>query len=208
MRRLAARATVIAVAMACMGAVGETIDVAAGETLEFDLLECQATNVEGTVVTLGEGATLKLVESTPSTTAGFAAYAMSGGGPATADWPKLSDSDPLAKFAWDRFIGVRTNLYWDVTYANASPRYVEMNSAKWYIAVAGTYSFFMRVDDFGYLSIDDVPVLSSTAACWTLSTNGVELAAGWHDVKIIMGNSGGLFGPVGGNAPASSRSKA
>ena len=51
---------------------GETIDVAAGETLEFDLLECQVTNVEGTVVTLGEGATLKLVESTPSTTAGAA----------------------------------------------------------------------------------------------------------------------------------------
>ena len=51
---------------------GETITVADGETLELDLRECQVTNVEGTVVSLGEGATLKLVESTPSSTAGFA----------------------------------------------------------------------------------------------------------------------------------------
>ena len=207
MRRLAAQATAIAVAMACMGAGGETINVAAGETLELDLRECQVTNVSGSVVTRGAGATLKLVESTPSSsTAGFAAYAMSGGGPLTSDWPKLSDPDPLAKFAWNCYLGVRTNLHWDVTYANVSPRYVELNSAKWHVAEAGTYSFFMRMDDFGYLSIDGVPVLSSTAACQTLSTNGVELAAGWHDVLIIVGNgiNPGPMGPVGGsaNAPA------
>ena len=203
MKKWKARA-VAAVAMACLSSVGETIDVAAGETLEFDLLECQVTNVEGTVVTLGEGATLKLVESTPSTTAGFAAYAMSGGGPATADWPKLSDPDPLAKFAWDRFLGVRTNLHWDVAYSSVPASYAELSSAKWYVAEAGTYSFFMRMDDFGYLSIDGVPVLSSTAACQTLSTNGVELAAGWHDVLIIFGNgiNIGPIGPVGGSAHA------
>ena len=80
MRRLAARATVAAVAMACMGATGGTIDVAAGETLELDLRECQVTNAADSVITLGAGATLKLVESTPSSTAGFAVYAMSGGG--------------------------------------------------------------------------------------------------------------------------------
>ena len=168
---------------------GETINVAAGETLELDLRECQVTNAADSVITLGAGATLKLVESTPSSTAGFAVYAMSGGGLATADWPKLSDPDPLAK-----------------TYANVPPRYDELRSAKWYIPEAGTYSFFMRVDDFGYLSIDGVPVLSSTASCQTLSTSGVELAAGWHDVMIIFGNgiNPGPMGPNGGsgNAPA------
>jgi len=185
---------------------GETITVAAGETLELDLRESQVTNAADSVITLGAGATLKLVESTPSSTAGFAVYAMSGGGLATADWPKLSDPDPLAKFAWDCYLGVRTNLHWDVTYANVPPRYDELRSAKWYVAEAGTYSFFMRVDDFGYLSIDGVPVLSSTAACQTLSTSGVELAAGWHDVMIIFGNgiNPGPMGPNGGsgNAPA------
>ena len=192
--------------MACLGAAGETITVAAGETLELDLRECQVTNASDSVITLGAGATLKLVESTPSTTAGFAVYAMSGNGPLTADWPKLSDPDPLAKFAWDSYLGVRTNLHWDVTYANVSSRYDELCSAKWYIPEAGTYSFFMRVDDFGYLSIDGVPVLSSTASCQTLSTSGVELAAGWHDVLIIFGNgiNPGPMGPNGGsgNAPA------
>lgn len=185
---------------------GETITVAAGETLELDLRECQVTNAADSVITLGAGATLKLVESTPSSTAGFAVYAMSGNGPLTADWPKLSDPDPLAKFAWDCYLGVRTNLHWDVTYANVSSRYDELRSAKWYIPEAGTYSFFMRVDDFGYLSIDGVPVLSSTASCQTLSTSGVELAAGWHDVMIIFGNgiNPGPMGPNGGsgNAPA------
>ena len=68
MRRLAAQATAIAVAMACMGAGGETITVAAGETLELDLRETHVTNVAGSVITLGAGATLKLVESTPSST--------------------------------------------------------------------------------------------------------------------------------------------
>ena len=176
---------------------GETITVAAGETLELDLRECQVTNAADSVITLGAGATLKLVESTPSSTAGFAVYAMSGNGPLTADWPKL---------AWDCYLGVRTNLHWDVTYANVPPRYDELRSAKWYIPEAGTYSFFMRVDDFGYLSIDGVPVLSSTASCQTLSTSGVELAAGWHDVQIIFGNgiNPGPMGPNGGsgNAPA------
>ncbi len=185
---------------------GGTINVAAGETLELDLRESQVTNAADSVITLGAGATLKLVESTPSSTAGFAVYAMSGGGLATADWPKLSDPDPLAKFAWDCYLGVRTNLHWDVTYANVPPRYDELRSAKWYIPEAGTYSFFMRVDDFGYLSIDGVPVLSSTASCQTLSTSGVELAAGWHDVMIIFGNgiNPGPMGPNGGsgNAPA------
>ena len=185
---------------------GETINVAAGETLELDLRECQVTNAADSVITLGAGATLKLVESTPSTTAGFAVYAMSGNGPLTADWPKLSDPDPLATLAWDCYLGVRTNLHWDVTYANVPPRYDELRSAKWYIPEAGTYSFFMRVDDFGYLSIDGVPVLSSTASCQTLSTSGVELAAGWHDVMIIFGNgiNPGPMGPNGGsgNAPA------
>ena len=49
---------------------GGTINVAAGETLELDLRECQVTNVADSVITLGAGATLKLVESTPSSTAG------------------------------------------------------------------------------------------------------------------------------------------
>ena len=69
MRRLAAQVTAIAVAMACMGAAGETITVAAGETLELDLRESQVTNAADSVITLGAGATLKLVESTPSSTA-------------------------------------------------------------------------------------------------------------------------------------------
>ena len=51
---------------------GETITVAAGETLELDLRESQVTNAADSVITLGAGATLKLVESTPSSTAGFA----------------------------------------------------------------------------------------------------------------------------------------
>ena len=201
MRRMAGWAAGV-VAMVCLGSAGEEIAVAAGGTLELDIRDGRATNVSSTVVTLGAGATLKLVESAPASTAGFAVYAMSGNGPTLAEWPKLSDSDPLANFAWDRFLGVQTNLHWDVAYANTAYGYAELYSAKWHVAEAGTYSFLMRVDDMGYLSIDGAPVLASTAHCQTVSTNGVELAAGWHDVKIAFGNGSSKFGPVSGTAPA------
>ncbi|MGN0852666.1 MAG: hypothetical protein ACI4Q3_04735 [Kiritimatiellia bacterium] len=182
-------------------ALADVTTVPADETYVFDLGD-GTFNKSGNVVDLGAGATLKF--AVPSDDAGFALYATDLDAPtATSDkWnAALAADDPLASFNWATYNGTRTNVSWAEQIQPASSDYAVLYSAEWNVPADGDYGFFFSVDDFGYLEIDGRKILASTGQCAAVATNNVPLTAGWHTLRIVLGNAWGDFGAVNGVTP-------
>ena len=73
-------------------------------------------------------------------------------------------------------------------------------AGSWYIPAAGTYSFRMNMLGVGVFSLDGRLVLKQNAGGTAVTTNGVALAAGWHNfcVSFVAHASNAKLGPATG----------
>ena len=191
-----------AVALVWMfAAQAEVRSVPAGETCVFDLTD-GTFNRKDNVVDLGAGATLKF--TMPATLSGFAMYGTGLDAPTKTldEWnAAIAADDPLASFNWTTYAGTRPDVSWAERLQVSSAGYAVLYSAKWNVPADGNYGFLLNIDDFGYLEIDGRRILASSAVCKAVATNNVPLTAGWHDLRIVLGNVSGNFGAIDGVVP-------
>ncbi|MGN0853544.1 MAG: LamG-like jellyroll fold domain-containing protein [Kiritimatiellia bacterium] len=73
-------------------------------------------------------------------------------------------------------------------------------AGSWYVPAAGTYGFRMNMAGTGQLVIDNRIILQQKSAATVVATNGVSLAAGWHNLFIVFKAANGQIGPVDATA--------
>ncbi len=63
----------------------------------------------------------------------------------------------------------------------------------------GVYHFAKSLDDMAYMSIDGKEVLKNSSYNARVSSGGITMSEGWHDVVFRFGNGSGDAGPYVGN---------
>lgn len=74
---------------------------------------------------------------------------------------------------------------------------------EWHVPADATYSFGKGFDDGACLIIDDQTIIYNNTASAIAVVKGVFLTAGWHTIRLYVGNSSGNFGPRTSNGFAS-----
>ncbi len=69
-------------------------------------------------------------------------------------------------------------------------------AGSWYVPEAGTYSFRMGMAGTGQLVLDNRLILQQTSAGTAVTTNGVALAQGWHNLYAVFPARSGAVGPA------------
>ena len=142
------------------------------------------------------GGTTTLVFSDPDTAAsGLFEYKSSAAN------LKLQDLGFFEKFNWGSKIGTVTTVRYAYESINGLAANVAYSySGKWYVADAGTYSFYANMNPGCQLAIDGDVILvqAGAAAC----VQGIALTAGWHDFDVVLGptsSANSSIGPANGS---------
>lgn len=74
-------------------------------------------------------------------------------------------------------------------------------AGSWYVPAAGTYAFRLHMAGRGQLVLDNRLVLRQTANGKAVTTNGIALAKGWHNLYAVFPAREGAVGPADAAVP-------